>query len=175
LKTLIILFLIFFARLSFAQSSQFDTLAHYYEFTDTLPIHLCRAFAMTESSMNPNATREENTYFNMGDRYTQVVYNESVLFLKNHPAYRETLTIERAQRTISYGYFQIMGENLRRMGYSKQGIQPTINEQFFYFIKFITPIWRRYHDVVILANWYNSGHLSSKPTEYSKKILGYLK
>jgi len=152
---------------------QMDNLAHQTEQQFNLPHGLCKAEALQESNWDPTATREEGGYFNQGSRYSTTIATQSAAFLNAHPEYDNTLAIERAQRSISFGCFQVMGENFREMGYDKENINPTLEEQFYYFGKFVTPIWKKYHSVAQIAAAYNTGNPNKTGRSYDKNVVKY--
>ena len=151
-----------------------DSLATTTENQFSLPHGICRSFALQESNYDSNATRIESAYFNENSKTDIMVSNYAAHFLNSHPDYDNTITIEKAQLSISFGMFQIMGINYRQLGYNNENINPTLEEQFYYFGKFVAPIWKKLHNISSLAAWYNTGN-PNKLGNYSTKVTGNFK
>jgi len=150
-----------------------DNLARQTECKYSLPHGTCRAFALQESNYDSNASRVETGYFNEGSRYFKNIAAESVQFLSENPGFTIPLVVERSQRSISHGMYQIMGQNYRAMGYSKEFIDPTLEEQFEYFGKFVSNLFKRYKTLPRVASAYNTGSPDKTYRQYVKNILNY--
>lgn len=157
-------------------NGRMDSLARWVEEQNGFPRGMARAFALQESTYDSNAVRVEVGYFNDGSRYWKKIADDSRAYLgdtANHALI--PLSIERSQRSESFGLFQIMGQNYRVMGYAKEFIQPTLQEQFEYFGKFVAPLWKKYHSLAIVASVYNSGQPTHASGSYAKNIVKYQK
>lgn len=150
-----------------------DSLARKTECEFKLPRGTCRAFAYVESSFNPHAAREESHYFNVGSKYYKQVQDSSIAFLLRHPEHDIPVNLEKAQRSISHGLFQCMGQLLRSLGYDKEYIDLTIAEQFYYFGLYTSQNKKRWHKTSDWVAAYNAGSPKKKPSgEY--KNQGYV-
>ena len=136
-----------------------------------LPHGTCRAFALQESHYDSSATREEGTYFNQGSRYARQITKDAAAFLVEHPGL--PLSIERGQRSVSYGMFQIMGNNYRLLGDTDIYIVPTLEEQFDYFGKFVSPLFAKYRSLARVASAYNTGSPDKTGISYVSHVLSY--
>lgn len=166
-----------------------DSFARATEAEFHFPHGTCRAFARQESGYDTTATRIESPYFNEGSRYATAITSESMEYLANAKDAaihnRDTalledieavpLSVERSQRSISYGLFQCMGETLRVCGYDRMLIAPTMAEQFHYFGAFTSGLFKRYHTLARVASAYNTGSPNKTSIRYVKNILKYQK
>lgn len=157
-----------------------DSLAHVTEREFKLPHGTCRAFALQESGYDSSATRVETGYFNAGSRYALAITRESIQFLADHQDTEDSdqvssLAVERAQRSISYGLFQLMGETLRQLGYARVIIAPSVREQFYYFGVFASGLLKHYHTLARAASAYNTGNPDKTDRPYVKHVLAYQK
>jgi hypothetical protein len=137
-----------------------------------LPHGTCQAFALQESHYDWQATRVEMSYYNDGTRYWRKIAEDSRAYLDT-AHYPMPLSIERSQRAESTGLFQIMGENLRILGFERQYIELTLAEQFEYFGRYIAPLFARWHSLAIVASVYNSGSSKNRAGSYAKHIVAY--
>lgn len=175
----VVVFIVVMACASFAfgqnrWTSRMDTLAHKTEAEFVLPHGTCQAFALQESNYDTLAVRVEVGYFNDGSRYWKKISSDSKTFLDSM-GYQEPLYNERSQRSISTGLFQIMGENIRIMGYLKEFIYLSIEEQFHYFGTFVAPLFKKYRSLARVASAYNSGSPNQSSGRYAKNIVRYRK
>jgi hypothetical protein len=150
-----------------------DSLATQTENTYSLPHGICRSFALQESGYDSTATRIESTYFNQGSKTDIMITNYAAHFLNSHPEFDNTLTLEKAQLSISFGLFQILGINYRALGYDKENINPTLKEQFDYFGKFVQKEWQKIKNVGKLASWFNSGTVKNNNSRYARNVVTY--
>ena len=155
-----------------------DSLAQATELKYGLPHGICRAEALQESAYNPWAFRVETSFVNDGGRYSRNVEREAEAFVydtSNHFAdvTDNFVNVERIERGESFGLFQIMGENLRILGYKNRFINPTLVEQFDFFGKFYQKLWLTYHSIAICASVYNSGSVRNKNGQYAHNIIRY--
>lgn len=166
MKTILLFLLLVTGLHAQTWTPQMESLAKSTEAQYNLPRGICKAFARVESSYDSTATREENHYFNDGGSYSVAVKKASVIFLSEHPSYGNSLTIERAQRTISVGLFQFMGQLLRDLGYSAEDIDPTVEEQFHYFGIFTAKNRARWSKTTDWIAAYNAGSPRIKNGHY---------
>src|ERR1051325_829862 len=101
-------------------TARMDSLARQLEREHTYPHGTSHAFAAQESwpPYDTASVRDESAYFNKGSRMEDSVQAQSARFVREHPEHGLTVVVERAQESISYGIFQIMGYNLRKMGFT---------------------------------------------------------
>jgi len=178
----ILLFLCLFLCISipvFSQKkwiSKMDSLAHITETKWGLLHGTCRAFSLQESGYDTNAVRIETGYFNVGSKYANTISIQSQLWIDtNSNRWKIPISIERSQRSESFGLFQIMGENYRVLGYNANYIQPTMEEQFEYFGKFVGPEWKKLNNLAKLASFFNTGNPNRTGRSYDKNVVKYQK
>jgi hypothetical protein len=179
MKLILFLILLFFITTNGkAQSwtSKMDSLARMTEAEWTMPHGTCKAFSLQESGYDTNAVRIETGYFNAGSKYAKAIETQSQLWVDtNSNKWKIPVSIERSQRSESFGLFQIMGENYRVLGFNENYIQPTIEEQFYYFGKFAGPEWKKLHNLAKLASWFNSGNPLKTGRAYDRNVTMYQK
>ena len=151
-----------------------DSFAHFYEAKYSLPHGLMRAESLQESGYDTEASREENSYYNDGSLYAKNVTAEAKAFLDACDYCQQTIELERSQRGISFGLFQMLGENFRVAGYKKEFIDPTIDEQFDYAAKALSKLWNKYHSVALVASCWNTGEPKNPNGKYAKNIVKYV-
>jgi hypothetical protein len=152
-----------------------DSLAKATESKYGLPHGTCRAFALQESNYNASATRVETGYFNTGSRYYANIVRDASQFADKYGCDEIT---ERAYRSISFGCFQVMGENLRSLGYAEITLPKFTKDlpaQFEYFGKFVAPLWNKYHSLAKVASVYNTGSPNKTGRQYVKNVCRYQK
>lgn len=154
-------------------NDRLENLAKQTEAKYHLPHGSCRAFALQESYYDTSASRVESGYYNIGSRYYTSILKDAVAFLAVHHEYTIPSELERAQRSISYGLFQIMGQNYRALGYEDEFIHPTVEEQFEYFAVFLHSLITRYYSLARAASAYNTGNPNNVNRQYVKNILSY--
>lgn len=155
-----------------AWTSQMDMLARSTETRYHLPHGTCRAFALQESGYSPQAYRVETGYFNQGSRYYRKVVASSQLFAESH-AGSDPVT-EQAYESISFGMFQLMGFNLRSLGCQRIVLtQISLDEQFEYFGRFVSPLFKRYGSLARVASAYNTGSPNKTGRQYVKNVCRY--
>ncbi len=152
-----------------------DSLARATETRFALPHGVCHAFSRQESSDRASAVRVETGYFNVGSRYYLGIVRDASDFADKYGVDEIT---ERAYRSISFTRFQLMGQNLRAMGYNEP-IMPLIarndSAQFEYFGKFLSGLFKRYKTLARVASAYNTGNPNKTYRPYVKHILAYRK
>jgi len=154
-------------------TARIDSIARATEQEFGFPHGTCRAFALQESNYDSLATREESSYFNAGSRYQSQIKKDALAFCAAHPEYDLPVSVERAQRSISTGFFQIMGEGFRTLGYDAEFIEPSLIEQFHYFGLFVRPLFARYHSLAKVAAAYNTGNPKRTGRSYDRNIVRY--
>lgn len=174
---LIICFLLSLVSTSNAQShtwnNEYKTYAKQIEDSLGLPHGTCQAFALQESGYDSTATRVETGYFNVGSRYYNNIKKFAQEFITQHPDYDITVNLEREQESVSVGLFQLMGSNFRALGYDSEIINPSVEQQFYYFAKFIGPTWKKYHNLQKIASWWNTGSVNRSGRRYDLDIVKY--
>lgn len=184
MKRIIPIFLILFSVALHAQTwtPRMDELARTIETEYNLPHGICRAFALQESGYNPYAVRAEGNYINAGGRYASNIRKQSVVFAIAHH-YQPSILTEVVQRGQSWTMWQIMGQNLRELGFDSPffGGEMTLDDQFEYFAAFIGNLLKKHKgNVAYAASEYNGGFGAIRKGNfrnagYVNNILKYLK
>jgi hypothetical protein len=159
-----ILYLIFLLRgcamPALAQwTPEMEQFASYTEKQYELPKGLCRAFALKESNYQPFAERVEANYVEKTGTYAKNIRAAAYKFARERHWQPSFLT-EVYNRGKSITLFQIMGQNMRDMGYSQPYLNyVSLNDQFDYFGKFIQPLVKKHKgNIAAVASEYNGGY-----------------
>lgn len=160
MKKILLCFFLMFAVSGFSQwTSEMDSLAKVTEKNFKLPSGTCRAFALQESNYNPNAERVEGNYVESNGTYAKNIRRAAYKFSFAH-GWQPSVLTEIYQRGKSVTMYQIMGNNVREMGYD----EPYINhiplaEQFFLFGTFVSRLYKKHNgNMASVASEYNGGY-----------------
>ncbi len=137
-----------------------DSLAKITETNYNLPHGICRSFALQESNYNQYAIRAEANYIEANGTYARNIRAASYQYAKAHNWQPSFLT-EVVQRGESWGLWQIMGSNMRDMGFDCPFFAGCIDldDQFKYFGIFISKLLKKYNgDISYAAAAYNGGY-----------------
>lgn len=144
-----------------------------------LPTGICRAFALQESGYNPIAERVEANYVEKTGTYAARVRADAYKFAKARNWQPSVLT-EIYQRGKSVTLFQIMGVNMRDMGYDEPFLNHVaLTDQFKYFGIFVSRLLKKHKgNLGFAASEYNGGGGAVRGgnyrnPEYVKNILRY--
>lgn len=151
-----------------------DSLAHVTEKQYNLPHGICRSFALQESNYNQYALRAEASYINADGAYARNIRLAAYAFSKAHK-YQPSFLTEVVQRGESYGLYQIMGSNMRDMGFDCPFFAPCIGleDQFKYFAIFIGRLLKKNNgNVSFVASEYNGGYGAIRGGDFRNK--GYV-
>lgn len=123
-----------------------------------LPTGICRAFALQESGYNPRAERVEANYVEKTGTYAAKVRADAYKFAKVHNWQPSFLT-EVYQRGKSVTLYQIMGINMRDMGYDEPFLNYIpLTDQFKYFAIFVSRLLKKHkNNLGYAASEYNGG------------------
>lgn len=138
---------------------EFDSLAKVTEARYRLPHGICRAFALQESHYTPNAVRAEGNYITKNTPFARTIRKHAVAFAKAH-GYAPSVLTEIVQRGESHTMWQIMGENLRQMGFDAPFIAGNVAlvESFDYFGRFASRLLAKHNgNIAYVASEYNGG------------------
>lgn len=111
----------------------------------------------------------------MGSRYYAGIVRDASEFADTFGVDEIT---ERAYRSISWTRFQLMGQNLRAIGYTEVAISKIARNdslQFEYFGKFVSGLFKKYHTLARVASAYNTGSPNKTYRPYVKNILRFQK
>lgn len=169
-------FIVFLASVSSAQTwtKEMQMFAEYTEKQYKLPSGICRAFALQESNYNPFAERVEANYVNEGGTYGKKIRADAYAFAKAR-RFQPSFLTEVYNRGKSVTMFQIMGQNLRAMGYD----QPFLNyisltDQFHYFGEFVSKLFKKHNgNIGHVASEYNGGAGAVRSGNY--RNAGYVR
>ena len=173
---IIILFLFLASSLS-AQTwtARMDSLAKVTECKYDLPHGICQAFALQESNYNPYAVRAEGNYITAGGIYASNIRKQSIVFAKNHN-YAPSILTEVVQRGQSWTMWQIMGQNLRDLGFDSPFFAGAmwLKKQFEYFATFIGKLLKKHNgNLSYAASEYNGGFGAIRKGNF--RNAGYVK
>lgn len=149
-----------------------------------LPSGMCRAFALQESNYQPFAERVEANYVEKTGTYAAKIRAIAYKFAKAHNWQPSFLT-EVYQMGKSVTMYQIMGVNMRAMGYSAPFMNyVALTDQFEYFGRFVKPLLKKHNgNIASVASEYNGGygavaykakHGRYRNQSYVDKILRYI-
>lgn len=171
---------------TFAQTwtPEMQKFACHTEKTYGLPSGMCRAFALQESNYQPFAERVEANYVEKSGTYAAKIRATAYAFAKAHNWQPSFLT-EVYQMGKSVTLFQIMGVNMRAMGYDAPFMNyVSLTDQFEYFGKFVRPLLKKHNgNIASVASEYNGGygavaykskHGRYRNQSYVDKILKYI-
>lgn len=170
---LLIGFLLIMAN-SFGQNvwtAEMDSLAKQTERKYDLPHGICQAFALQESGYNRYALRAEGSYMTKGGTYAANIRMAATRFAVTHK-YQPSILTEVVQRSESWGYFQVMGNNLRDLGLAVPYFQMdlTPSDQFEYFGRFISKLLTKHQGRVdYTASEYNGGANAIREGDFRNK------
>ena len=124
-----------------------------------LPSGTCRAFALQESNYQPFAERVEANYVEKTGTYAAKIRSAAYAFAKAHNWQPSFLT-EVYQMGKSVTLFQIMGVNMRDMGYDAPFMNyVALTDQFHYFGIFVSRLHRKHKgNFASVASEYNGGY-----------------
>ncbi len=156
-KLLLVLILLPLLSLGQTWTTQMDSLAKVTEKTNNLPHGICRAFALQESNYNQYAVRAEGNYIEKDGSYARGIRASAYKFSKDNNWQPSFLT-EVVQRGESWTMWQLMGDNLRDLGFSYPFFQQDLSlpDQFKYFSLFISKLLKK-----------NSGNIAYTASEYN--------
>lgn len=134
-----------------------DSLARYTECKYKLPPGTCKAFSLQESNHQRHAIRTEANYVEANGAYAKKVRSESLAFSRANGGIPSYLT-EVYQRGTSFGQFQIMGINLRWLGYKGKYLNEIrVAEMFDMFGRFVANLRKRWAKQSDWVAAYNAG------------------
>jgi hypothetical protein len=155
------LFILLFASSVYSQTwtPEMQKFADYTEKRYNLPKGTCRVFALKESNYNQYAERVEANYVEKTGTYAANIRRDAYKFSKEHNWQPSVLT-EIYQRGKSPGMFQVMGQNLRDMGYNEPYMSRfSLTDQFEYFGIFISRLFKKHNgNFRAVAAEYNGGY-----------------
>jgi hypothetical protein len=161
-------------------TEKMDSLAKVTEAKYDLPPGTCKAFSLQESNHQRYAERVEANYV-MGNRsYARRVRYEALAFSKANGGLPSYLT-EVYQRGKSVTQFQIMGINVRALGYKGKYLSEIrLHEAFELFGRFVVGLKRRWPDRSDWIAAYNAGSPRKKNGRYVNQsyvqcVLRYIK
>lgn len=129
-----------------------------------LPKGICRAFALQESGYRPFAERVEANYVEKSGTYAKNIRSAAYKFSKERNWIPSFLT-EVYNRGKSVTLFQIMGQNMRDMGYNEPFLNyVSLTDQFHYFGVFVSRLYKKYKG--------NLGHVASEYNGGSGAVRG---
>lgn len=167
-----LIFFLFCSLTCLAQwSNEMDSLAKATEKEFSLPHGICRAFALQESNYNQYAIRAEGDYLEADGRYAENIRRDAAKFSRAH-GYQPSILTEIVQRSTSWTVFQIMGQNLRDMGFEVPFFASdlVLPDQFKYFGIFIKGLIMEYGgNVAFAASAYNGGRRAVRNGNYTNK------
>lgn len=136
-----------------------DSLAKLTDATFGLRPGTYQAFSWQESNHRPYAIRTEANYVEASGAYAKRVRAESYAFAKANGWLPSYLT-EVYQRGTSFGPTQIMGINLRAMGYKGPYLQQiTLAEHCEFFGRFFSALVKKHNgDYAYAIGEYNGGY-----------------
>lgn len=136
-----------------------DSLAARMECANEFPEATFQTFAYKESGYNAEAWRFEIAYSDKTGSYYQKIRARAYAYCKARGFNgKPSVDTEIAQRGISWGMFQILGDNLRECGLKKPFMSTlTRSESFEYFAKFFAPIWNKRRNFHLACVEYNGG------------------
>jgi hypothetical protein len=136
-----------------------DSLADRIECANGFPKATLQTFAYKESGYNAEAWRFEIAYSDKTGSYYQKIRARAYAYCKSRGFNgKPSVDTEIAQRGISWGMFQILGDNLRECGLKKPFMSTlTRSESFEYFAKFFAPIWNKHKNFLLACVEYNGG------------------
>lgn len=142
-------------------TEQMQRLATQTESKYNLPAGSCYAFAKQESGFNPYATRFETHYGLGGGRYARMVRSHATEWSRIWHG-TPSMWTETVDCGKSWGIFQIMGINLRNLGYDGQYMNEILSddglaEQFEYFGRFVRDLRKRFPRLTDWIAAYNAG------------------
>ncbi len=152
-------------------TTQMDSLAKLTEQRDSLPHGICRAFALQESNYNQYATRAEGNYIEDNGSYAKNIRIQSLNFSREHQ-YQPSVLTEIVQRGQSWTMWQIMGSNLRDMGFKYRYFQEDLSlpDQFKYFSTFISKLLKKHqYNIAYTASEYNGGQGAIRNGDFRNK------
>lgn len=142
----------------FAQwTERMDSLARATEMKHDLPHGTCKAFSLQESNHRRDAERVEANYVSASGAYAKRVRSEALAFSRANGGLPSYLT-EIYQRGKSVTQFQIMGINVRSLGYNGKylsGIR--LSEAFDLFGRFVANLRKRWPKLEDWIAAYNAG------------------
>ena len=138
---------------------EMDSLAKVTEENFCLPSGICRAFALQESNYNPNAERVEGNYVTSGGTYAKNIRRSAYAFSINH-GWQPSVLTEIYQRGKSVTMFQVMGQNIRDLGYNEPYLNHiSLPEQFVFFGTFVSKLYKKHKgNMASVASEYNGGY-----------------
>jgi hypothetical protein len=143
-----------------------DSLAKITECKYDLPRGTCQAFSLQESNHSRHAVRVEANYVEASGSYAKRVRTESRAFASANNWQPSFLT-EVHQRGTSYGPMQIMGINIRALGYKGKFMSEIrLSEHYEFFGRFVANLRKRWP---VQSDWiaaYNAGSPRKKNGRY---------
>lgn len=138
---------------------EMDSLAKATEKSFSLPSGVCRAFALQESNYNPNAERVEGNYVELRGTYAKNIRRSAYAFSFSR-GWQPSVLTEIYQRGKSVTAFQIMGVNIRDMGYAEPYLNHiSLPEQFYFFGTFVARLYKKHKgNIASVASEYNGGY-----------------